>query len=196
MWIRRGLIGLVAILVVGSLAIGHLVLQSAIVRAAPLGTVSAAGADGIALTMADVRAEGWDFITDTPHERWTEVADDGVELAAYWFPEQPTTAPQAAGQRHLACSEGFMWFSDMAGVLQSPAGRGGLAGQYQRDAGLLLRIMARFAPALREAVPQLGVVGRVDNVKARRDLGWQPRSREEVIASTGRAIIDLDLVTA
>jgi fermentation-respiration switch protein FrsA (DUF1100 family) len=42
--------------------------------------------------MAAARARGWDWISDTAHQRWTQYVEDGVETVGYWFPARdPST---------------------------------------------------------------------------------------------------------
>ncbi|WP_066956125.1 alpha/beta hydrolase [Streptomyces lushanensis] len=85
-WLIRTAVALVALWVLATAGIGTFVFHSAIQRAAPLGTIAAEGADGMALTMANARKEGWKWITATPHERWTQQQGDDVETVGYWFP--------------------------------------------------------------------------------------------------------------
>jgi dihydroflavonol-4-reductase len=51
-----------------------------------------------------------------------------------------------------------------------------------------------MVPRLREVVPQLGVVRRASAAKAKRELGWAPRSNTEVVLATAQSLIKLDLV--
>jgi dihydroflavonol-4-reductase len=57
-----------------------------------------------------------------------------------------------------------------------------------------LRIMALVSPQVKEFAPDLGKVRRATNEKARRLLGWNPRSNEEAIVATARSLIQLGLV--
>jgi dihydroflavonol-4-reductase len=45
-------------------------------------------------------------------------------------------------------------------------------------------------------VPQLGILRRASNEKAREMLGWSPRPNEEIIVATGEALVNLGLATA
>ena len=57
-----------------------------------------------------------------------------------------------------------------------------------------LRVLSVVKPELRSVVPQLGIVRRASNEKAKRELGWQPRSNEDAIAATGESLVGLGLV--
>ena len=43
-------------------------------------------------------------------------------------------------------------------------------------------------------MPQLGSPKRVSNEKARRMLGWEPRSNEEAILATAKSLVELGLI--
>jgi nucleoside-diphosphate-sugar epimerase len=58
----------------------------------------------------------------------------------------------------------------------------------------LLRLLALTNPALREIVPQLSVIRRASNAKARAELGWAPRSNEDAVAATAESLLRLRLL--
>ena len=58
----------------------------------------------------------------------------------------------------------------------------------------LIRILALGNPAMKGVVPHLGVNMNATGEKARRLLGWMPRSREEAIVATAESLIRLGLV--
>lgn len=58
----------------------------------------------------------------------------------------------------------------------------------------LARLAAHFDPGLRLIVRELGRDARVSNEKARRILGWQPRSAEEAIRASAESLIAAGLV--
>lgn len=89
-WAWRSAIALVVAWLAASAAVGTVVFDSAIERAAPLGT-TAVGDSDIARTMAAARTDGWAWITATRHERWTQEGTDGVHTAGYWFPAPAPT---------------------------------------------------------------------------------------------------------
>jgi dihydroflavonol-4-reductase len=58
----------------------------------------------------------------------------------------------------------------------------------------LLRIAAWWDPAVEQIVPELGKIKNATNAKARRVLGWQPRSNEDAIVATAESLLRLGLV--
>ena len=58
----------------------------------------------------------------------------------------------------------------------------------------MVRLVALVNPEAREIAPDLGKVRRASNEKARRVLGWQPRSNEEAILATAQSLVRLGLV--
>lgn len=104
------------------------------------------------------------------------------------------TDPAAAGERFLAVAGETVSMIDVARILQA---------QFPREAGKvprreipdwLLRMLAIFVPRARQALPHLGIIRQASNEKARRMLGWQPRSNAEAIAATAESLIGLGLV--
>ena len=58
----------------------------------------------------------------------------------------------------------------------------------------LVRALALVNPEARGILPDLGKVRRASNEKARRVLGWEPRSNEEAILATAQSLMRLGLV--
>ncbi len=58
----------------------------------------------------------------------------------------------------------------------------------------LLRIAAWRDPMVREILPELGKVKNATNGKARRLLGWAPRSNEESIVAAAESLARLGLL--
>ena len=61
---------------------------------------------------------------------------------------------------------------------------------------LVLRIAAIFDKTVREFVPDLGIAREMSSEKARRVLGWKPRTPEEAIIATAESLINMGLVKA
>ncbi|HEY4968806.1 MAG TPA: hypothetical protein VII35_02810 [Steroidobacteraceae bacterium] len=51
-------------------------------------------------------------------------------------------------------------------------------------------------PGLRQLVPELGKIKNSSNAKAKRLLGWAPRSNEESILAAAESLVRLSLLTA
>jgi dihydroflavonol-4-reductase len=58
----------------------------------------------------------------------------------------------------------------------------------------VVRFGALFNPTLRQIVPRLGPPKPASNEKAKRVLGWEPRSNDEAIVATAESLIRLGLV--
>jgi hypothetical protein len=59
----------------------------------------------------------------------------------------------------------------------------------------LVRIAALRDPAVRQILPELGKVKNATSAKARRMLGWTPRSNEEAIVATAESLHTLGLLS-
>jgi nucleoside-diphosphate-sugar epimerase len=105
------------------------------------------------------------------------------------------TAPEAAGERFLAMGEDFRWISEMGAWLREdlPPERAKKIPKRELP-NLLVRIGSRFDGALRQLTPELGVRKRGTNEKARRLLGWAPRSDREAVLASAQSLIALGLV--
>jgi nucleoside-diphosphate-sugar epimerase len=58
----------------------------------------------------------------------------------------------------------------------------------------LLRLIALVDPSVRQIVPELGKIKNATNAKAKRVLGWKPRSNEDSIIATAESLIRLGLL--
>ncbi|MFD4192019.1 Rossmann-fold NAD(P)-binding domain-containing protein [Amycolatopsis thermoflava] len=133
---------------------------------------------------------------------WTDVDGPGVsayaksktlaERAAWDFVDRAAmTDPAARGERFLAVGGTTLWIAGIARVLRD---RLGVRVPTREAPDLLVRLASRADPALRGHVHELGEVKRASAEKARRVLGWQPRSNEELIADTAESLLRLGLV--
>ncbi|MEI9916020.1 MAG: aldehyde reductase [Methylovirgula sp.] len=102
--------------------------------------------------------------------------------------------PQAKGERFLAVAGEPMWMIDVARVLRERLGAAASAVPTRQMLDWLVRVLAIFIPLLRHATPQLGILRRASNEKARLVLGWSPRPNDEIIIATGETLVRLGLV--
>ena len=58
----------------------------------------------------------------------------------------------------------------------------------------LVRLAAMRDPAVKQILPELGKMKNASNQKARRLLGWTPRSNEEAIVATAESLLRLGLL--
>ncbi len=59
-----------------------------------------------------------------------------------------------------------------------------------------MRPASIFDPSIRQIVPELGQAKNATSDKARRVLGWQPRSRKDAIVATAESLVRLGLLQA
>lgn len=122
---------------------------------------------------------------------WTNTVDvrDAADLHL-----RAMTAPQAAGQRYLALAGEPISFHHIALALRERLGEDAAKAPTGSAPAWLLRLLATINPALRETLPQLGVVRRASNAKARKALDWSPRSNEDAVVATAESLVRLGLV--
>jgi nucleoside-diphosphate-sugar epimerase len=101
----------------------------------------------------------------------------------------------AGGQRFIAtCDDGPVAVIDIANLIRKHR----LDYAQKLPSRVLpngaVRFMAWFSSRFREMLPELGVVKRISNDKAKRVLGWSPRSIEECISDTADSLIERKLV--
>jgi nucleoside-diphosphate-sugar epimerase len=99
------------------------------------------------------------------------------------------TVPEAAGQRFLATGE-FTWMREIAETLHNGLGADGAKIATRQLPNFAVRLAARFADkSLREITPSLGRRSRHTTEKAKRVLGWQPRSAAETVLDCAHSLI-------
>ena len=101
------------------------------------------------------------------------------------------TGPEAAGERFIAVSGEPVSLLSVANFLRSALGAGAAKAPRMELPDLAVRCLAVFVPTLRETVSQLGRERRASSAKARKMLGWRPRSAEEAIAATATSLLEL-----
>ncbi|MBI1257503.1 MAG: NAD-dependent epimerase/dehydratase family protein [Chloroflexi bacterium] len=104
------------------------------------------------------------------------------------------THPAAKGERFLAASGTIMSLPEVARVLREHMGEAARNVPTRTFPDWLLRLLARVAPTAKQVVPELGKVRKASSEKARRVLGWTPRSNEETIVATAESLVRLGLL--
>jgi len=102
--------------------------------------------------------------------------------------------PAAKGERFLAVAGRSMAAIDVARVLRDGMGAAGARVPTRQLPDWAVRLVGLFDPEVRQLVPELGKTRESTNDKARRLLGWAPRSNEEAILATGESLVELGLV--
>ncbi len=106
------------------------------------------------------------------------------------------TDPAANGERFLAAAGDSLWMKEIADVLRRRLGAAAARAPKRVLPNWLVRLAARRNPALGGVVPLLGLDMNASGAKARRLLGWSPRSSEEAIVATAQSLIRLGMVRA
>ncbi len=104
------------------------------------------------------------------------------------------TNPAANGERFIAISGDSMWMLDVAKVLKRRMGAAARRVPTRELPNWLIRIAAIRDPAMKALVPLLGIMMNATSEKARRSLGWEPRSNEEAIVATAESLLRLGLL--
>lgn len=103
------------------------------------------------------------------------------------------TSPAAAGERFLATAGESLWLVDVATVLRRRMGAAARKVPTRVLPNWLVRLVALGNPAMKSVVPLLDVNFNATSEKARRVLGWSPRSSEEAIVAAAESLIRLGL---
>jgi dihydroflavonol-4-reductase len=104
------------------------------------------------------------------------------------------THPAAKGERFLAIAGDTLSIGDIAKVLKRRLGASAKGVPTRQLPDWVVRLVGLFNPSLRQLVPQLGKIRRASNEKARRVLGWTPRSNEEAVVATAESLVRLRLL--
>jgi dihydroflavonol-4-reductase len=106
------------------------------------------------------------------------------------------TDTAARGERFLATSGDFASIRQIAQMLKDGAGELARKVPTRQLPGWLMRVVGVFDPEVRGILPELGKHRNASNEKARRLLGWTPRSPREAILATARSLSELGLLKA
>jgi nucleoside-diphosphate-sugar epimerase len=104
------------------------------------------------------------------------------------------TDPQAAGERFLAVAGEFVSMRDVGLMLKRRMGDAARRVPTRELPDWLLRIVALVDKSVGQIVPELGKRKDASAEKARRTLGWSPRSAEDAVAATAESLVRLRLL--
>jgi nucleoside-diphosphate-sugar epimerase len=102
--------------------------------------------------------------------------------------------PSARGERFLGVAGDFMWVRDIAKVLKARMGEAARRVPTRQLPNWLVRLVALTDLAVRAVTSELGNVKNASNAKARRMLGWAPRSNDDAIVATAESLLRLGLL--
>jgi nucleoside-diphosphate-sugar epimerase len=104
------------------------------------------------------------------------------------------TRPEAKGERFLAVAGDFLSIVEIARVMKERLGPLARRVPTRQLPNWLVRVVSYLDPAVKQIVPELGKHKNATSDKARRVLGWKPRSNEECIVATAESLRDLGLL--
>jgi nucleoside-diphosphate-sugar epimerase len=104
------------------------------------------------------------------------------------------TDPAAKGERFIAAAGDTISMLELAKVLRARMGDAAKRVPTREIPNWLVRLVAIRDTAVKAILPELGQIKRVTNDKAKRVLGWKPRSNEEAIVSAAESLIRLGLL--
>jgi len=102
--------------------------------------------------------------------------------------------PAANGERFLAVAGDFMRVREMALALKSRLGAAARKVPSRELPNWLVRLVALGDATVRQVVPDLGKYKNASADKARRVLGWRPRSNEDALVATAESLLRLGLI--
>ncbi|HEY5238579.1 MAG TPA: aldehyde reductase [Rhizomicrobium sp.] len=102
--------------------------------------------------------------------------------------------PAARNERFLAVAGDFMSILDIAKVLKARMGAAGKRVPTRELPNWLIRVVAMRDKTVAQIVPELGRNRNATGEKARRVLGWEPRSNEDALVATAESLIRLGLL--
>ena len=104
------------------------------------------------------------------------------------------TSPTAKGERFLATAGDFLSMLDLSMILRNRMGASAKKSPTREMPNWLVRLLALPIREVRQTLPELGKPKNATNEKARRVLGWTPRSNEECIVATAESLVRLGLL--
>ena len=104
------------------------------------------------------------------------------------------TDARANGERFLAIAGDFVSMREIALVLKRRMGAVARKVPTWQLPNWLVRLAALRDPGVKQILPELGKRKNATNAKAKRLLGWSPRSNEDAIVATAESLVRLGLL--
>lgn len=99
------------------------------------------------------------------------------------------TAPEAKGERFIAVAGDAVSMMDVARALREALGERARRVPTRALPDWVVRVAARFVPAMVPLLPLLGKVRHATSAKAQRVLGWRPRPWQEAVVATAESLL-------
>jgi len=104
------------------------------------------------------------------------------------------TDPAAKGERFLAVAGDFLTIKQIALILKARMGAAAKRVPTSELPNWLVRIAAMNDEAVKQILPELGKKKNATNAKAKRVLGWAPRSNDDAVIATAQSMATLGLL--
>jgi len=104
------------------------------------------------------------------------------------------TDAAAKGERFLAVSGNFLSIREIALALRARMGAAARRAPTRELPNWLVRLASLRDPAVKQILPELGKPRNGTSAKARRTLGWTPRSAEDALTATAESLLRLGLL--
>lgn len=104
------------------------------------------------------------------------------------------TRPEAVGERFLATTTENLTYKEEAEILRRSLGDAAGKVPTTEMPDFIVRFLALFMKDLRMPATFFGQNTACSNAKAKKLLGWQPRSAEEAIVATAKSMVEFGLV--
>lgn len=101
------------------------------------------------------------------------------------------THPAAKSERFLAVAGDFISVIDMARAIRNNMGDAARKVSLRELPDWLVNLAAFVSPVAKQAATELGKIKDASNEKAKRVLGWAPRSNDEAIVATATSLIEV-----
>jgi dihydroflavonol-4-reductase len=95
----------------------------------------------------------------------------------------------AKGERFLAAAGESMSIQEISLLLKARMGSAARRAPTKVVSDWMVRLAALFSPALAQVVPELGKIKSISSQKARRVLGWKPRSNADALVATAESLV-------
>jgi nucleoside-diphosphate-sugar epimerase len=104
------------------------------------------------------------------------------------------TNPAAKGERFLAVAEDFVWLIEIARMLKQSLGARAAKVPSRELPDWMVRLVALADKEVAQIVPEIGLSKTASNAKAKRVLGWAPRSNKEAAIASAESLIRLGII--
>jgi nucleoside-diphosphate-sugar epimerase len=104
------------------------------------------------------------------------------------------TDPSAKGERFIAVSGDCISMVDIAKMLKARLGDSARRVPRWQLPDWVVRLAAKRDPSMQQLLPLLGTIRNATAEKARRVLGWSPRSNEEAVVASAESLIRFGLL--